>query len=96
MVCLLPLTTNPVAEICKCRILRGANASSLSNMNPENKRRDLIILAALIEYPGVGLILFETGCAENIEMVGSSQEFMTISDPRIEMGRPNSRYIPSN
>ncbi|WKT42146.1 Metallo-beta-lactamase [Fusarium oxysporum f. sp. vasinfectum] len=49
-------------------ILRGANASALSNKNPENKRRDLIVLSALIEYPGVGLILFETGCAENIDV----------------------------
>ena len=51
------------------RILRGANASTLSNKNPENKRRELVILSALIEYPGVGLILFETGCAEDLDVV---------------------------
>ncbi|KAJ0415771.1 beta-lactamase-like protein [Aspergillus carlsbadensis] len=49
-------------------ILRGANASCLSEMNPVNKRRDLVVLSALIEYPGVGLILFETGCAEDLEV----------------------------
>ncbi|KIW63929.1 hypothetical protein PV04_08893 [Phialophora macrospora] len=49
-------------------LLRGGNGSSLSNKNPENKRRDLIILAALIEYPGVGLILWETGCAEDLQV----------------------------
>jgi hypothetical protein len=38
-------------------------------MNPVNKRRDLVVLSALIEYPGVGLILFETGCAEDLEVV---------------------------
>ncbi|KIW82076.1 hypothetical protein AYO21_04220 [Fonsecaea monophora] len=49
-------------------LLRGGNTSTTSNKNPENKRRDLIVLAALIEYPGVGLILFETGCAEDLQI----------------------------
>jgi hypothetical protein len=43
-------------------------------MNPVNKRRDLVVLSALIEYPGVGLILFETGCAEDLEVVRDSQQ----------------------
>jgi hypothetical protein len=51
------------------RILRGGNTSTLSNKNPENKRRQLVVLSALIEYPGLGLILFETGCAEDLEVV---------------------------
>lgn len=51
------------------RIFRGGNASSLSNLNPVNKRRDLVLLSALIEYPGVGLILYETGCAEDLDVV---------------------------
>ncbi len=41
----------------------------MSNKNPENKRRDLVVLAALIEHPDAGLILFETGCAEDIDVV---------------------------
>jgi len=49
-------------------LLRGQNGSSASNKNPESKRRDLILLAALIEYPGLGCILFETGCAEDVEV----------------------------
>lgn len=53
----------------KTRLLRGGNAGTLSNKNPENKRRNLIILSALIEHPGVGLILFETGCAEDLNVV---------------------------
>ncbi|MBA7491854.1 hypothetical protein ES702_02402 [subsurface metagenome] len=51
------------------RVLRGANAATASNRNPETKSRELIIVAGLIEYPGVGLILFETGCAEDLEVV---------------------------
>ena len=51
------------------RLLRGGNTSSKSDPNPVNKRRELIVLSALIEYPGVGLILFETGCAEDLEVV---------------------------
>lgn len=50
------------------RILRGSNASSLDNLNPVNRRRDLVLLSALIEYPGVGLILYETGCAEDVDV----------------------------
>ncbi|KAL1589917.1 hypothetical protein WHR41_01107 [Cladosporium halotolerans] len=49
-------------------LLRGANSSSASNSNPENQGRDLIIAAALIEHPHMGLILFETGCAEDVEI----------------------------
>lgn len=41
----------------------------MSDKNPRNRRRDLIVLAALIEYPGFGLILYETGCAEDLEIV---------------------------
>lgn len=43
----------------------------MSNLNPVNKRRDLVLLSALIEYPGVGLILYETGCAEDLDVVCS-------------------------
>jgi len=49
-------------------LLRGQNTSTLSNKNPESKRRDLIVLAALIELPGFGCILYETGCAEDLEV----------------------------
>lgn len=51
------------------RFLRGANASTTSNPNPENKRRKLILLSCLIDYPGLGLILYETGCAEDVDVV---------------------------
>lgn len=34
-----------------------------------SKRRELILLSALIEHPTEGLILFETGCAEDVETV---------------------------
>jgi hypothetical protein len=53
------------------RLLRGANSSSSSNKNPENEARDLIIMAVLIEHPHMGLILFETGCAEDVEIVSA-------------------------
>ncbi|BCS28591.1 N-acyl homoserine lactonase family protein [Aspergillus puulaauensis] len=49
-------------------ILRGANSSSSSNKNPVNKRRELVVLSALIDLPGTGLILYETGCAEDIDV----------------------------
>ena len=53
-------------------LLRGANTSTAAQANPENKRRDLIAAAVLVDHPEEGLILFETGCAENIDLVGSS------------------------
>ncbi|KAF3021721.1 hypothetical protein E8E15_005055 [Penicillium rubens] len=62
-------------------ILRGCNASSLSNLNPVNRRRDLVILSALIEYPGVGLILYETGCAEDVDHWPAQ---ITEASPRVE------------
>ncbi|CAI7576376.1 unnamed protein product [Penicillium manginii] len=50
------------------RILRGANTSKLSDLNPTNKRRELVLLSALIEHPDVGLILYDAGCAEDLEV----------------------------
>lgn len=43
------------------RLLRGGNTSTRHEANPQHKRRKLIVLAALIEHPDFGLILFETG-----------------------------------
>ena len=63
------LLSRDTANLNSIRLLRGSNTSSASNKNPENKRRDLILLAGLIEHPDVGLILFETGCAEDIDVV---------------------------
>lgn len=51
------------------RLLQGANSSRASNLNPGNESRDLIIMAVLIEHPHMGLMLFETGCAEDVETV---------------------------
>ncbi|RYN36658.1 hypothetical protein AA0113_g2481 [Alternaria arborescens] len=45
--------------------IRAANASSLSNPNPVNKRRRLVMLGILIEHPTEGLILYETGGGED-------------------------------
>ena len=55
-------------ELILHRLLRGGNTSSRSEPNPTNKRRDLLVLAGLIEHPDMGLILFETGCAEDLEI----------------------------
>jgi len=44
-----------------------------------NKRRNLIVLAALIEHPDMGLILFETGCAEDIEVVRGLQQYALLA-----------------
>ena len=51
------------------RLLVGANGSSSSNPNPTNKRRDLMLIAGLIDHPEMGLILFETGGAEDVYKV---------------------------
>lgn len=51
-------------------VVKG-NASSLSNKNPTNKRRRLVMLAFLIEHPTEGLILYETGAGSDYpEVVG--------------------------
>ncbi|KAL3486079.1 beta-lactamase-like protein [Aspergillus germanicus] len=47
-------------------LLLGANGSSVSNPNPASKRRDLMLIAGLIDHPEMGLILFETGSAEDV------------------------------
>jgi len=41
----------------------------LSNLNPTNKRRELVLISALIEHPDAGLILYDVGCAEDLEVV---------------------------
>ncbi|KAL4993664.1 hypothetical protein BDV10DRAFT_199427 [Aspergillus recurvatus] len=55
---ILDLGTLQVAESW---ILSGANASSLSTRNPENRRRDLMLLTAFIGHPSAGPIFFKTG-----------------------------------
>lgn len=42
-------------------------------------RRDLMIIASLIEHPEIGLVLFETGCADNIDKVGTKPISLFIS-----------------
>ncbi|RVX71096.1 hypothetical protein B0A52_03462 [Exophiala mesophila] len=61
---------------------QGGNTSTLSQKNPENKRRTMICIAALIEYPGLGLILFETGCAEDVDTEWGAP--LTDVFPRVE------------
>jgi hypothetical protein len=53
------------------RLIVGRNGGSASNPNPVNKRRDLMVIAGLVEHPEIGLVLFETGCTENVESVSS-------------------------
>ncbi|BCS30756.1 N-acyl homoserine lactonase family protein [Aspergillus puulaauensis] len=48
-------------------LLLGANGSSASNPNPPSKRRDLMLIAGLIDHPEMGLVLFETGSAEDVQ-----------------------------
>jgi hypothetical protein len=59
-------------EVDEGWFFRAANSSSLSNKNPVNKRRRLVMLAFLIEHPTEGLILYETGAGEDYpEVVGA-------------------------
>lgn len=48
--------------------------STRSQPSPEYKTKELITLAALIEHPEAGLILFETGCAEDLDVVREHAE----------------------
>lgn len=67
----LPETSStgaPQELILVSRLLRGVNGGSKSDPNPTNKRRDLALIAGLIDHPTAGLILFETGCAEDVDV----------------------------
>ncbi|KAI7161117.1 hypothetical protein KC349_g2971 [Hortaea werneckii] len=46
-------------------VLRPAQKAPL---NPTNQHRDLILAAGLIDHPDLGLILFETGCAQDVDI----------------------------
>ncbi|RMZ76172.1 hypothetical protein DV738_g5140, partial [Chaetothyriales sp. CBS 135597] len=63
-------------------LLRGAGSATLSNPNTQSKMRDLILLGCLIEHPTAGLILFETGCAEDVEVKWGAP--LTDVFPRVE------------
>jgi len=65
-------------------LTRGGNTSTASNPNPENRRRKLVVMAALIEMPGQdGLILFETGCGEGMDNTwGDVLQDVFAPDPR--------------
>jgi len=45
--------------------IRGGNTSTLSNPNPQNKRRKMVVISILIEHPTEGLLLFETGSGKD-------------------------------
>lgn len=66
-----------ISALTSHRLLQGANSSRASDPDPENKSRDLIIMAVLIEHPNMGLILFETGCAEDVEIVSTRKSSWT-------------------
>ena len=57
-----------VLECDEAFLMRGAGTSSLSNPSPPAQRRELSVIAALVHHPTIGLFLFETGCAENLEV----------------------------
>ena len=50
-------------------LLRGANASTVSNMSPERKPRDLTATATLVNHLHVGLLLFKISSAENVDTI---------------------------
>jgi glyoxylase-like metal-dependent hydrolase (beta-lactamase superfamily II) len=56
-----------IMNVDEAYLLQGANGSSASDPHPVHQRRDLAYLAALIEHPEAGLILYETGGPEEIE-----------------------------
>jgi glyoxylase-like metal-dependent hydrolase (beta-lactamase superfamily II) len=45
--------------------IRGHNAAARSNPHPRYDRRHIAIVAAVIEHPAVGPILFDTGCRQH-------------------------------
>lgn len=45
--------------------IRGCNAAVQSAPHPQYERRRVAVIAAVIEHPIAGPILFETGCAQN-------------------------------
>src|SRR5437773_12244056 len=47
--------------------IRGATAAVQSNPHPAYERRRIAVVAAVIEHPQAGPILFDTGCAQNAE-----------------------------
>lgn len=53
-------------------MIRGAGGAKMSEKNPEHTWRDLIVISALIDHPDFGLILFETGCSEDIDHVSET------------------------
>jgi glyoxylase-like metal-dependent hydrolase (beta-lactamase superfamily II) len=44
--------------------IRGSTAALQSNPNPSFERRRVAVIAALVEHPTAGPILFDTGCCE--------------------------------
>ena len=45
--------------------IRGSTAAVESNPHPSFERRRIAVVAAVIEHPQAGPILFDTGCVEN-------------------------------
>lgn len=57
-----------VLECDEAFLMRGAGTSTASNPAPVAQRRELSVIAALVKHATEGLFLFETGCAEDLEV----------------------------
>lgn len=47
--------------------IRGCTSALQSNPNPAFERRRVAVVAAVVEHPQAGPILFDTGCAQNAQ-----------------------------
>ncbi|KAE8352254.1 beta-lactamase-like protein [Aspergillus coremiiformis] len=68
-------------------LLMAGNAGTQTNPQPTRKWRDLMLLSGLIHHPEMGLILFETGCAEDVDIKWS---------PAAADVFPRTRYEPQH
>ena len=47
--------------------IRGCTSALQSNPHPAFERRRVAVVAAVVEHPQAGPILFDTGCAQNAD-----------------------------
>jgi hypothetical protein len=72
----------------------AAGTSTVSEPNPDSPRRRVAIIAALIEHPKAGPILFDTGAAPNYAELWPPIRPGAVLDHRLRTRAPPRRRDP--
>jgi glyoxylase-like metal-dependent hydrolase (beta-lactamase superfamily II) len=55
-----------ILDVDNAVVVAGMNSFAATDKETKHTRRDLVMISVMIDYPGVGLILYDTGSPEDV------------------------------